>query len=227
MTQPGSIESLVTAGVGDAGLVKLTPWQLRPATVVIAGDVSCMGLFAGEGVGGEALTNVPLISLVGYVPVNTRVTVLTVPPSGNYIIAKAYGTSDSAWVEYTPVLSSSGAQPDVGDGYVRGRWLIVGHQTLAVEVATLWGAGRNQGTGRYFWSAPFSATERARQAATGACYMLDTGTANRAGIVNITSGLDQYFVTNTPNGDVGQNVPNQWDPGDEIRFSITHEILLF
>jgi hypothetical protein len=224
VTTPDFTE-LVVSGVLDAKSVERpSAWSLRPATIVTASAVTPLGNFDGDGVLGQAATPVPLTSLIGYVAVGERVMVLVVPPSGNYVIASL--SEQPGWTTYSPVFTSTGVAPDVGDGSVTGRWLKVGYRTIAVEVLTLWGAGSNQGTGRYLWSTPFAASSDG-VTATGACYMLDNGTANRAGIVNVSSGLDQYFVTNTPNGDVGANVPHAWTATDQIRFSIVHEIASF
>jgi hypothetical protein len=222
MTEP---TALVVAAVTDVGeITREQRWDLRPATVVVAGTDVALGRFDGEGFNGETAAVVPLTSLIGYLPVGAHVMVTSVPPQGNYVTADLTGPS---WVSYTPEFTSTGVTPSVGDGSVTGRWLKIGRLTIAVEVSVAWGAGSNQGTGRYFWSTPFGVAVGSNQTATGACYMLDNGTANRAGIVNALSGLDQYFVTNTPNGDVGANVPHAWASTDRLTFSIIHEITAF
>lgn len=213
-----------------AGNVRLNDnWQLRYATVT---DIRSISQATGRYDGDVSDNTIPLISLAGPLGVGWRVAVIFIPPSGNYVfsvISTVGGASE--YVDYFPTLSSSGVQPNVGtDGFLLGRWKLSGHRTVTVEVTTEWGtpgAGQTQGTGRYFWSSPFQVTDRSRRAATGACYMFDSGVANRAGIVNVTSGLDSYFVTNTPNGDVGAGVPNAWTTGDAIAFSITHEVSSF
>lgn len=201
-------------------------WQLRPATVSVAGATSFVGVFDGEGFAGGSSVDVPMISLAGYVGVGQRVMVMIVPPAGNYALARISTSEVSEWIDYTPELTATVSDPNVGaDGYVRGRWKPNGWRTIDVEVDILFsGAGLSAGSGRYFISTPFVVSVRSILAATGACYMFDNGTANRAGIVNVTNTGDNYFITNTPSGDVADNVPQTWASGDMIRFSITHEI---
>lgn len=225
MTSP----DLVLAGLVEAqsSLDPTTQWKLRPGTVTVAGETSFMALLDGEGFQGERATDVPVISLVGYVSAGARVMVATVPPNGNYAISRIFGPTDSAWTDYSPTLTAAVSNPDVGAGVVLGRWLPIGWRTIAVEGDIQFGAGTGAGNGRYFVSAPFLVAPRSITAATGACYMFDSGTANRAGIINVTSAGDSYFITNTPNGDVANNVPQTWADGDAIRFSIIHEVASF
>lgn len=210
--------------VDPAGVLRGVPrlndtWHLRYAVVTdILSETQAFGRYDGD------LTNqVPLIVLNGPVLIGMRVAVFFIPPAGNYVIARVPAGD---WFSYDVQFTSSGVAPSVGsDGTLTGRWKIAGQRTITTEVAVVFGAsGFTQGTGRYFWSTPFVATDASRLAATGACYIFDSGTANRAAIVNISSGLDQYFVTNTPNGDVGAGVPQAFTTFDQIAFSITHEV---
>lgn len=225
MTNP----NVVVAGILEAqsSFAQADRWQLRPATVAVSGEASITGRFDGEGFNGSASTDIPMISLVGYLPAGVRVMVLSVPPAGNYVMSRIFGPNDSQWVDYFPTITASVTNPDLGDGSITGRWMVIGWRTIVVEVAVTFGAGSSQGSGRYFIDTPFLVSARSIAAATGACYMFDSGTANRAGIVNPTSGGNMYFITNTPNGDVGSGVPQVWASGDQIRFTIVHEVASF
>lgn len=224
MTSPELVvEGLVEA---QSSLDQDQRWKLRPATVSVGGETSFVGQFDGEGFDGTALSDIPMISLVGFVSVGQRVMVMIVPPAGNYAISRLAADGISDWTDYTPELTAASVDPNLGDdGHIFGRWLQVGVRSIAVEIDILFsGAGVAAGTGQYFITTPFQVSARSIAAATGACYMFDSGTANRAGIVNVTSGGDNFFITNTPNGDVGAAVPQTWASGDAIRFTILLEI---
>lgn len=230
MTVPGFNVDLVSEAVGGAAnlaSLRNLAWNLTPGTVSTGGAVSVMATVDGEGFQGEAASIIPVISIIGPVFTGDRVMILSVPPAGNYIIARTFASGVSEWTSYDVAFTSSGVTPDVGAGSVTGRWMLAGWRTIDVEVATFWGAGTSQGTGRYSWSTPFTATDESLIAATGACYMFDSGVANRTGIVSLASPADTYFVTASPTTDVGAGAPNAWTSGDQIRFSITHEIVSF
>lgn len=227
MTSPSVVlEGLLAA---QTSLDKSQQWQLRPATASSAGDATFFGRFDGEGLNDTVAIAVPMISLVGYVGADQRVMILCVPPAGNYAIARLSSADESVWNDYAPEFTAATTDPNVGDaGHVLGRWVEIAPRTIAVEIDILFsGSGISAGLGQYFITTPFSVAERSISAATGAVYMLDSGTANRAGIVNVTSGGDNYFITNTPSGDVDNDTPQVWASGDAIRFTIVHEIESF
>lgn len=213
----------------QSSLDKSQQWEMKFATVVVAGETSFVGRFDGEGFDGTATVNVPMISLVGYVAPNQRVAVLCVPPAGNYAIARVASDDSSAWVDYEAELTASISDPNLGaDGYIRGRWVEIAPRTVAVEVdISFAGAGVSAGSGQYFINTPFMITSRSLTGAVGAVYMFDSGTANRAGIVAVASSGDAYFMINTPNGDIGSSTPQTWAAGDALRLSIIHEIESF
>lgn len=223
MTSP----DLVLEGLLEAqkSLDQSQQWKLRPATASVAGETSFVGHFDGEGFDGAATVDVPMISLVGYVGVGQRVMIMTVPPQGNYAISRL-GDATSEWIDYAPSFTGAVSDPSVGsDGHVLGRWKPVGPRTIVTEIDILFGtSGVSAGSGRYFISTPFTVSARSITAATGACFMFDAGTANRAGIVNVSSDGGSFFITNTPNGDVGSGTPHAWGAGDAIRFTIITEI---
>lgn len=93
MSNPNTImEKIVEAGVREGGeSSKVDNWKLRPA-VVISVDSSLnlvIGQFDGEGFSGAPAVDIPMISFVNNVEAGDRVFVITVPPSGNYIIKNA------------------------------------------------------------------------------------------------------------------------------------------
>jgi hypothetical protein len=71
----------------QTSLQPTTQWQLRPATVTLVGATAVLVKFDGEGFNGTETVNVPAISLVGFISLDVRVMILTVPPAGNYVIS--------------------------------------------------------------------------------------------------------------------------------------------
>lgn len=198
-------------------------WTLRPATV---NDYDPATSTAQATLDGDA-QSIPMISLAGPLLAGSRVMVMIVPPSGNYIVGITGYPSNSAWTSYAMVTTSTGTPPSVGAGSQGGRWTQISHRTILFEGYVLFGAGMSQGTGRYFFPAPFSCST-AGFAATGSGYIFDSGTANRGAFaVNFTSARDQLFITNTPSGDVGAGVPQAFASGDQILFSIMYEVASF
>lgn len=106
---------VVVAGIVEAqsSLDPLTAWQLRPATVQVADEISPMIMFDGEGFQGTATVQVPAISLVGAVALGDRVMVMTVPPNGNYILSLVNSYPRTiAWTERdTQSTPAAGSQP--------------------------------------------------------------------------------------------------------------------
>lgn len=193
-------------------------WDLQPATIVSVDGDNIRGTIDGD----EDIT-IMLLSLIGYVAPGTRVMTLKVPPSGTYIISAIGYVNDSAYTSFAMVTTAA-TPPTVGAGSQGARWTVIKHRTILLEGWVLFGAGMNQGVGRYFFPVPFNASA-AGFAATGTAYIFDAGTANRGAFaINFTSALDQLFITNTPNGDVGAGVPQVFASGDQILFSIMYEV---
>lgn len=198
-------------------------WILRPATIGTYDDDTNVAIATFDG----DAESVPMISLVGYLAAGTRVMVMVVPPSGNYITGITGYVGDSAWINYSMVAFSTGVSPSVGSGSQGARWMKIGHKTIIFEGYVLFGAGMSQGTGRYFFPVPFARATNSF-ASTGSGYILDAGLANRGAFaVNFASLTTEVFLTNTPSGDVGAGVPQVFVSGDQILFSIIYEVASF
>ena len=61
----------------------------------------------------------------------------------------------TAWSSYTPVWTSTGTQPTVGDGSLTGRYVSLG-ATIVGEIRLLFGSTTSRGTGTYRFSLPAS-----------------------------------------------------------------------
>jgi hypothetical protein len=229
VTDPSQLVRGITAGVSDArsGITRTDRWGLRPATVEVAGDTTVFVIFDGDSLEDTTKSNpIPAISLVGYLGVASRVMILTVPPSGNYVISRVFSGFLSDWIPYTPVLSSSGVSPSIGVGELTGQWRPVGYRLIEVEILTLWGAGSTQGTGTYFWTVPFTATASSVARSVGPAYLRDAAIAERTAISGLFNTGFFYLIA-SPSGTLGAGVPQTWSDGDIIRFNITYEIEAF
>lgn len=165
------------------------------------------------------------------------------PVVGDYVIlmgqaAEGADTSGSTWfvagktlpslaagasIPYTPSWTTTGAPASYGNGVLLAEWTPVAYRRIDVDFYFQFGSTSNPGTGRYFFGTPFVGA-LGGSGATGACYIFDSGTANRAAICCLISSRDAVFLTLTPSGDVGQGTPQNFVAGDEIRWSLRMRI---
>lgn len=225
MTSPEVVAAAITE-FHDSPQANDHIWRLTPGVVTAGGAVSVMVQLDGEGFQGGKATPIPVISLIGPLFIDQRVMTMKVPPAGNYVIARIFADTVSEWISYDPVFSSSGVAPSVGAGSTVGRWRVVGPKTIQVEVKTTFGAGMSQGTGTYFWSTPFTASADSLSMSVGPAYILDAGTSERPGSVQLFTA-DLYYCTAAPTSTLGAGAPVAWASGDIFKFSIFHEIVSF
>lgn len=138
MTEADSTVALVQAIVANAQRLGLV-WNLQYATVTSILDLPKVSVkFDGPDNSNEA--PVDAIALVGGLVVNGRVAVMTVPPSGQYIISTAIGSAagDSSWK--IPTLINSWVDYD---GTV---WQSARYRKLSNGMVTIQGLVKN-GTG--------------------------------------------------------------------------------
>lgn len=89
-------------------------WQLRPATIIVAGTGSVAGRFDGEGLNGAETVDIPMISLIGYVAIGARVMVMTVPPAGNYVISDLAASTAQSDVDNVSFTNNSTTYTNAG-----------------------------------------------------------------------------------------------------------------
>lgn len=116
---------LVVAGLLAAreDITHTDRWNMLPATITDAGVDAVVGRFDGDGFNGTVTSNVPMISLIGYVAQGARVMTITIPPSGVYIIAdlsgaeSQYNFSDTIDTTTSVAYTTAGA-PLVGTAFI-------------------------------------------------------------------------------------------------------------
>lgn len=131
----------------------------------------------------------------------------------------ALSALSDAWTTYTVAWTSSGTQPAIVNGTKEGRYIQV-NKLVSVHIKLAMGSTTTFGTGQYFLSLPVAARISNYPMA---CYMLDSGTANKAGIAFATSGLDTVaMVQNTT--DVAATAPHTWAQNDQIHVFGFYEV---
>lgn len=131
--------------------------------------------------------------------------------------------SDSQeFISYTPTWGGDSGNPAIGDGTLTGKYVRIGN-TVTVHINMTAGSTTTFGTGNWFFSLPFTPAQTGQ---LGQVYMLDTGTAERAGRIRASSA-GKNFYPHTINGTsadakINATAPWTWAAGDMIDMSITY-----
>lgn len=125
---------------------------------------------------------------------------------------------------YTPVWTTTGTQPVLGDGVITGSYTLSG-RTCTVELTLTAGATTTFGTGQFQISLPFPERSGTPDRANGIARLGDAGTSFYIGLCEVTSGTSTvvFYSNNSPNL-VQSNSPFVWAANDYIRATITYEI---
>lgn len=75
----------------------------------------------------------------------------------NALTASRVPSYETAWTSYTPIWTTDGTQPTLGDGLITGAYKLIG-KTCFVRVRLYWGTTTNSGTGVFYFSLPVSAS---------------------------------------------------------------------
>jgi len=118
------------------------------------------------------------------------------------------------WASYTPVWSSSGTQPTLGNGQLSGRYTRVG-KTVYFEFLFVYGSTSNAGTGAYWWNLPLTAAGYAtfvgKYLRSGATYQVCMGVFKDANSFQMLAhGVASQF---------GATVPFVWAVNDQFQVS--------
>lgn len=126
-----------------------------------------------------------------------------------------------AWTAYTPVWTSGGTAPVLGNGTLTGKWMQAGKLTVYQFTLTA-GSTTTFGTGAWYFSSPFTAATLRAPAGAFTCW------DNSAAVVR--SNRVAYFATTTTIGaqdDAGGHVaatnPFAWATSDALIGSGTYE----
>ena len=131
------------------------------------------------------------------------------------------------WTPYTPVWSTNGTQPAIGNGVLKGRFTTIGktcHCTISVTIGTT----TLQGSGAWFFLIPTAVQQDGQNTISGIA-LAQKGTGN--GIVHVGavrfSGQNVFFqMTGFQGGGVlAPGVPFAWEAADTLDASFTFTIL--
>jgi hypothetical protein len=130
----------------------------------------------------------------------------------------------SAWSTYTPVWTSAGTAPSLGNGTITGRYKQVG-KLVTVTIKIVFGSTTTFGTSGYFFSLPVTATGSADF--VGSAFLRDTSAGGGGyynGICNISAGgttLTAY--EGSGHAQLAATNPVVWANTDFFEFTITYE----
>lgn len=131
---------------------------------------------------------------------------------------------DAAWLSYTPVWTSSGTAPALGNGTITGRYKQNG-KTIDLVVKIVFGSTTTFGTGTYSFSIPVTANANVDR--TGSAYFRDasaTSIGHFTGIALLAAGGTTFVGAEaTTHAIVGATTPATWVSTDNFVFCITYE----
>ena len=139
---------------------------------------------------------------------------------------QAANFTPAAWVTYTPVWTSGGTAPAIGNGTLAGRYSITG-KTVNVIINMIAGSTTTFGTGSYTFSLPFQAANQV-VSEVGLAHLLDTTrwaghiivspNANNAGPFFPASSTDTRLTG------VTSTVPQTLTTAAQIRLTFAYEM---
>lgn len=139
------------------------------------------------------------------------------------MVAQINSLTAPGWTSYTPTWSSTGTQPVLNNGTLTGRYRRAATSDLIIaQVRLLFGSTTTLGTGAYFFSAPVNASATGLLTATGAMYVLDSGTLDKAGVWRFEDATKFKGVTLT-GGVITNTSPQTWAVNDILSGQIAYE----
>ncbi|WP_406365310.1 hypothetical protein [Streptomyces sp. NBC_00645] len=143
----------------------------------------------------------------------------------NTEIRDQFNSMFAAWTAYTPVWTTSGTAPALGNGTLTGRYLKIG-RTVIVHVSWTAGSSTAYGTGNYNFTVPFAAAA-AGASLIGHAHLL--GTARWVGQVVLSPSattISAFFpnATNDPRvGFMTETRPEVHAATDQLRLTLVYE----
>lgn len=126
-----------------------------------------------------------------------------------------------AWQTYTPTLTGSGSNPNLGaGGSISGRYLKIGKLVIVLARADWAGAGASAGSGTYAISLPVAVGAGFLYVGSVLCF---DGTTFRTGVCepNHTNQTTQ-MITHGATARVASNVPQTWKANDLLSISLIY-----
>jgi hypothetical protein len=132
--------------------------------------------------------------------------------------------NEPGWDNYASIAwSSSGTQPVVNNGTLVGRYRQPTDSDLILfEFGLIMGGTTTYGTGTYFISVPVTPSVTSVAYAVGACYILDSGTLDKAAVCKFQDNTKLKIVTATV-GVATPTIPQTFATNDQIHGVILYE----
>ena len=142
------------------------------------------------------------------------------PFSSGDVLTAANLNSIGQWSTYTPVLTSSGTNPNIGNGSVNGYYCQINEIVFFQAWIQFGTSGTSAGSGTYYVSLPVNAaTGSGLNIHMGASWYYDSSVpAGRAGISQLaTTDKLQMLTTDIVGVTVTSTNPFTWGVNDQIR----------
>lgn len=133
-------------------------------------------------------------------------------------------TIEGGWTAYTPVWTSNGTAPAVGNGLIDGRYRKIGKVAFVRGILRM-GSSTTYGTGTYSMSLPSVLPADAAVGKTpGSLFLWQSGGASnpRGGICAISNATTLWLIS-AAGGDITNTNPWTWASGGEIHWNITYQ----
>jgi hypothetical protein len=193
-------------------------------------DIHIQGTGTTRGYVGFGISNpTEMVDISGNTKVGGRITAPTISAttvSATTVVLSGSNLS-SSWTSYTPVLTSSGTNPVIGNGTAEGWYKVIG-KTCFVRGNILMGSTTTFGTGEWYVSMPFTAAHA--DAILLHANILESGTAwYNAVIAGARAGFNnrapiQYQNVAGTTDSVSPSTPFTWTSGDRFLWNGSYEI---
>ena len=128
---------------------------------------------------------------------------------------------DGAWTSWTPVLTGSGGNPNLGStGTITGRYCRIGNTIIAHGQFTFGGSGISAGTGNYQIDLPVNAASTNTASGSARLYDSSSGT-HRTCTVFIYNADNSYLIHD--NTITSATAPWTWATGDSAEWHVIYE----
>jgi len=140
--------------------------------------------------------------------------------TGVNVTAPSMAVTDAAGVAWTPVWSSSGTAPAIGNGQILGTWRRGPGKMIDGEMSLSAGSTTTFGTGTYSISLP--AVPKANQSLIGEAIAFNSGVASQVGVA-VVSGANMHVTLHGAVGDWATTVPWTFKSGDYVKVRFRYE----
>lgn len=130
---------------------------------------------------------------------------------------------EGVWTDYTPTWTAASVNPVLNNGTLAARYAKVG-KFVHVKLRLVIGTTTTLGTGDWSFSLPLGASKTHANLETfGQCTTLDSGTAYRFDVCNVSSGASVFKCIGAAGTFYSPTVPQAWANPDFMNIALTYE----